>query len=97
MVWEATGTAEHDTALLMLERIPGNRRVTVAGDKSFDTADFISECRQMQMTPHLAQNHGRPGGCAIDQQTTPGRLNYLNLPSILHTRSLIRSRSLTKT
>jgi hypothetical protein len=70
LVWEATGTAERDTALLMLERIAGAKRVTVGGDKGFDTADFISECRHMQVTPHVAQNHGRRGGSALDQRTT---------------------------
>ncbi len=30
-VWEATGTAERDTALLMLEQIAGTQRVTVTG------------------------------------------------------------------
>lgn len=39
MAWQATGTAERDTALLMLEQIPGERRVTVGEDKGFDTAD----------------------------------------------------------
>lgn len=70
MAWEATGTAERDTALLMLEQIPGDRRVTAAGDKGFDTKDFVGECRHMQVTPHVAQNHQRPGGSAIDQRTT---------------------------
>ena len=70
MVWQATGTAERDTALLMLEQIPGTRRVTVGGDKGFDTTDFISECRHMQVTPHVAQNDGRRGGSAIDARTT---------------------------
>ena len=70
MAWEATGTAERDTALMMLEQIPGDRRVTAAGDKGFDTADFVAECRHMQVTPHVAQNHKRPGGSAIDQRTT---------------------------
>jgi transposase len=70
MVWEANGTAERDTALVMLEQIPGRQRVTVAGDKGFDTADFVAECRHMQVTPHVAQNDGRPGGSAIDQRTT---------------------------
>ena len=70
MVWDASGTAERDTALAMLEQIPGNRRVTVGGDKGFDTADFIAECRHMQVTPHVAQNDGRRGGSAIDQRTT---------------------------
>jgi transposase len=70
MVWEASGTAERDPALLMLEQIAGTKRVTVGGDKGFDTADFISECRHMQVTPHVAQNDGRRGGSAIDQRTT---------------------------
>jgi transposase len=70
IVWEANGTAERDTALMMLEQIPGKRRVTVGGDKGFDTADFIAECRHMQVTPHVAQNDARPGGSAIDQRTT---------------------------
>ncbi len=33
----AHGTAERDAALLMLEQIPGTDRVTVGGDKGFDT------------------------------------------------------------
>ena len=70
MVWEASGTAERDTALAMLEQIAGTKRVTVGGDKGFDTADFIAECRHMQVTPHVAQNDGRRGGSAIDQRTT---------------------------
>jgi IS5 family transposase len=70
MVWEASGMAERDTALLMLEQIGGSKRVTVGGDKGFDTADFIAECRHMQVTPHVAQNDGRRGGSAIDQRTT---------------------------
>jgi IS5 family transposase len=70
MVWEANGTAERDTALVMLEQIPGQRRLTVAGDKGFDTADFVAECRHMQVTPHVAQNHKRNGGSAIDERTT---------------------------
>jgi len=70
MVWEASGTAERDTALLMLEQIAGAKRVTVGGDKGLDTADFISECRHMQVTPHVAQNDGRRGGSALDQRTT---------------------------
>ena len=51
MAGEANGTAERDTALVMLEQIAGTKRVTVGGDKGFDTADFISECRHMQVIP----------------------------------------------
>ena len=70
LAWEANGTAERDTALLMLEQIPGDHSITVGGDKGFDTKDFVNECRHMRVTPHVAQNDGRPGGSAIDQRTT---------------------------
>jgi transposase len=70
MAWEANGTAERDVALAMLEQIPGDARVTVGGDKGYDTRDFVKECRHMKVTPHVAQNDNRPGGSAIDERTT---------------------------
>src|SRR5215469_522032 len=69
-VWEATGIAERYAALEMLEKVPGIGRVTVCGDKGFDTADFVRECRNLHMTPHVAQNLKRRGGSAIDSRTT---------------------------
>jgi transposase len=69
-VWEATGTAERDAAMAMLQQVPGTGRVTVGGDKGFDTADFVRECRNMCVTPHVAQNLARRGGSAIDRRTT---------------------------
>ena len=68
--WEANGTAERDAALAMLEKLPGTARVTVGADKAYDTADFVAECRQVNVTAHVAQNEKRPGGSAIDQRTT---------------------------
>ena len=67
--WEANGRAERDAALVMLEQVPGEGRITVGGDKGFDTKDFVAECRHMKVTPHLAQNHSRSGGSAIDART----------------------------
>jgi transposase len=69
-VFEANGTAERDAALVMLEQVPGDRRVTVAADKGYDTRDFVAECRALKVTPHVAQNERRPGGSAIDARTT---------------------------
>jgi len=69
-VFVANGTAERDAALVMLEQIPGTKRVTVGGDKGFDTFGFVAECRNLQVTPHVAQNLGRRGGSAIDRRTT---------------------------
>ena len=70
LVWEATGTAERDAAMAMLQQVPGSGQVTVGGDKGFDTAEFVRECRNMRVTPHVAQNLGRRGGSAIDGRTT---------------------------
>jgi transposase len=69
-VFEANGTAERDAALVMLEQIPGRKQVTVGGDKAYDTADFVAECRNLKVTPHVAQNLERRGGSAIDARTT---------------------------
>jgi Transposase DDE domain len=69
-VFEANGTAERDAALVMLEQIRGTKQVTVGGDKAYDTADFVAECRNLKVTPHVAQNLERPGGRAIDARTT---------------------------
>lgn len=67
---EANGRAERDAALVMLEQIPGIYPATVGGDKGFDTAEFVGECRHMNVTPHVAQNTARRGGSAIDGRTT---------------------------
>jgi transposase len=69
-MFEANGTAERYAALMMLEQIPGTKQVTVGGDKGYDSADFVAECRHLKVTPHVAQNLGRRGGSAIDARTT---------------------------
>lgn len=69
-LFQANGTAERDAALVMLERIPTLRRVTVGADKGYDTKDFMAECRRMNVTPHVAQNTKRNGGSAVDGRTT---------------------------
>ena len=65
-VFQANGTAERDAALVMLEKVPGTKSVTVGGDKGFDTRGFVAECRNLGVVPHVAQNLGRNGGSAID-------------------------------
>ena len=54
-VTRATGTAEREAAADMLERLPRRGRVTVGGDKNYDTADFVGRCREMKVTPHVAR------------------------------------------
>ena len=69
MVTQADGTAERDAALLMASKIPGTRRVTLGADKNYDTRDFVSTAREMQITPHVAQNTTCRSS-AIDGRTT---------------------------
>ena len=69
-VFQANGTAERDAALVMLEQIPGENRLTVGADKGYDTKDFVAECRNLKVTPHVAQNVKRNGGSAVDGRTT---------------------------
>jgi hypothetical protein len=65
----ATGTAEREAAVAMIGAIPGQHRITVGGDKAYDTADFVADMRGLDATPHVAQNDtGRRS--AIDGRTT---------------------------
>jgi len=68
-VTQATGTAERDAGLEMVAQLPGNHRVTVAGDKGYDTRDFVHGLRQLEATPHVAQNTSNRRS-AIDGRTT---------------------------
>ena len=52
---KATGTAERDAALDMLKGVPGSRRVTIGADKGYDTLGFVTSCRRMNVTPHVAR------------------------------------------
>jgi transposase len=69
MLTQANGTAERDAAMLMAEKIPGVKRVTVGGDKNYDTQELVGELRRMHITPHVAQNDTNRSS-AIDERTT---------------------------
>jgi len=65
----ASGTAERETAERMVGDIPGRHRITVGGDKAFDTREFVQSLRALNAVPHVAQNRtGRSS--AIDGRTT---------------------------
>jgi transposase len=69
----ATGYAERDTAVAMLARLPASkRRRSVAGDKGYDTKDFVARTRQLGFTPHVAPNTTNRRS-AIDGRTTRHR------------------------
>ena len=68
----ATGTAERDTAAALLTTLPGRTRVTLGADKAYDTRGFVAQCRQLTVTPHVAQNTTNRRS-AIDARTTRHR------------------------
>jgi transposase len=66
----ASGHAERLAAIALIEpHADRPRPVTLGADKAYDTADFVMECREHTVTPHVAQNTtGRRS--AIDGRTT---------------------------
>lgn len=69
MATTATGTAERDAAAIMVADVPGSHRITVAGDKGYDTQWFVETMRDNNATPHVAQNNTNRAS-AIDGRTT---------------------------
>jgi len=58
-----------------MESKGGRRRITLAGDKGFDVADFVEKLRDRKVTPHVAvQDHltktGKRRKTRIDARTT---------------------------
>jgi transposase len=66
----ATGTAEPEAALAMLEALPGAGHKTVGSDKAYDTAAFVARSRAAGVTAHVAQNINAHRGSNIDRRTT---------------------------
>lgn len=66
----ATGDAEPFAAVELLKAEAGGRRVTVGADKAYDTANFVMECREENITPHVTQNITATRGSRIDGRTT---------------------------
>lgn len=66
----ATGTAERDAAVQMLEAQGVGPGCTLGADKNYDTQGFVAQARALGITPHVSQNIQRSGGSAIDGRTT---------------------------
>lgn len=65
----ANGTAEREAAIEMLAALPGKARKTVGADKAYDTEAFVQSCRDLNVTPHVAQNTSNRES-RIDRRTT---------------------------
>ena len=53
----ATGTIEREAAMTMVVRhSPGSHRLTLGADKAYDVHEFVDDLRDLNVTPHIAQN-----------------------------------------
>jgi transposase len=66
-VTPATGTAEWEAALAVVDRVPAG--ATLGADRGYDTRAFVAQVRARGLTPHVAQNTSRRRS-AIDGRTT---------------------------
>jgi transposase len=53
---QASGFAEREAAVMLVEGVPGRHRITIGADRAYDTASFVAGLRQLNATPHVAQN-----------------------------------------
>lgn len=73
---QATGTAEREAALALIERVRGSpRRITLGADKAYDVADFVAALRARSVSPHIAidghlSKTGNPRKTSVDRRTT---------------------------
>ena len=75
-VSRATGTAERDEALALIDRHRGGRtrRITLGADKAYDVAAFVEDLKSRSVTPHIAidghlSKTGKARRTAVDGRT----------------------------
>jgi transposase len=76
-VSQATGTAERETALELVDGRRGRRRrrITLGADKAYDVAQFVHDLQDRSVTPHIAidghlSKTGKRRKTAVDGRTT---------------------------
>ena len=79
-VTRASGTAECDAALDLIDRRRAEWRITLGADKAYDVVDFVQELRAREVTPHIAiDGHvtktGKVRKTAVDS-ALPGHPGY---------------------
>ena len=65
----ATGTAEREEALALVDAHRGKRRITLGADKAYDVAGFVASLRSRSVSPHIAID-GLARQTAVDRRVT---------------------------
>jgi transposase len=68
-VTHADGYGERRAAIDLMGNVPRAQHVTLAADKAYDIAEFVGDLRDLDVTPHVAQNTSNRSS-AIDARTT---------------------------
>jgi transposase len=76
-VSQASGTAERETALELIDGRSRSRRrrITLGADKAYDVTQFVHDLKDRSVTPHIAidghlSKTGKPRKTAVDGRTT---------------------------
>jgi transposase len=69
LVEPADGYAERRAAISMLKTLGTKKRVTLGADKGYDVKSFIQGCRELGVTPHVAQTSDYHRRSAVDRRT----------------------------
>ena len=64
----ATGTAEREAALAMIDARKSKKRITLGADKAYDVTAFIGDLKARKVTPHVAIN-GSVSKCGFARKT----------------------------
>ena len=75
-VTQASGTAERGAAVDILGELSSPRRCTLAADAAYDTRAFVGQTRELNVTPHVAQNVERRGGSPINARSSTRHAGY---------------------
>jgi transposase len=72
---QATGTAERETALDLIDSRCRRHRITLGADKAYDVEQFVHDLRDRSVTPHIAidghlSKTGKRRKTAVDGRTT---------------------------
>ncbi|MCW6534053.1 IS5 family transposase [Sphingomonas lycopersici] len=76
LLTQATGTAEREAALALVDGLEAKGRITLGADKAYDAREFVRDLRARKVTPHIARNEQitqageRRRSSAIDGRTT---------------------------
>jgi transposase len=79
LITQASGFAEREAALTLLDQRSRAGRITLGADRAYDVRAFVGDLRQRRVTPHIAidghvrataEGAGKPRSTAIDGRTT---------------------------